>query len=367
MNITGNRRLRLFSILIGIALPLAAQQPRLSNARADTRSAASGLEQAFKTLVGAQSNAAWIGYAVRAVAGDHQMCCYSSFEDGAGNRCCRGCALESRALEGRGSTPAQIQSVSLEAPGYIFVLYRIEQRQVDRIRNFSAECELDGGGLTVYWLTDVRPAESIALLSLFALQSDQDRREEHRRSEPAIAAIAMHRDAAADQALEKFVAADQPQSLRERTVFWLGSARGRHGYEVLRRLVTQDPSERVREKAIFGLSVSREPDAAPAMISVAKNDSSARVRGQALFWLSQKAGRKEAAAITEAVENDPDTDVKKKAVFALSQLPRDEGVPLLIQVARTNSNPAVRKQAIFWLGQSQDSRALQFFEEVLLR
>ena len=62
-----------------------------------------------------------------------------------------------------------------------------------------------------------------------------------------------------------------------------------------------------------------------------------------------------------------DTDVKKKAVFALSQLPRDEGVPLLIQVARTNRNPAVRKQAIFWLGQSQDSRALQFFEEVLLR
>jgi len=366
MNITGNRRICPYAILISIALPLAAQQPRLSNARVETRSAAAGLEQAFKALVGAQSNAAWIGYAVAAVAGDHQMCCYSSFEDGSGNRCCRGCSLEGRGSMFR-NTPAQTQPVSLEAPGYIFVLYRIEQRQVDRIRNFSAECELDGGGLTVYWLTDVRPAESIALLSSFALQSDQDRREEHRRSEPAIAAIAMHRDAAADQALEKFVAADQPQSLRERTVFWLGSARGRHGYEVLRRLVTQDPSERVREKAIFGLSVSRDPDAAPAMINVAKNDSSARVRGQALFWLSQKAGGKEAAAITEAVENDPDTDVKKKAVFALSQLPRDEGVPLLIQVARTNRNPAVRKQAIFWLGQSQDSRALQFFEEVLLR
>jgi HEAT repeat protein len=376
MKITGQQRFCAYAILLSIALPLAAQQPRLTNAKVETRPAAAGLEQTFKTLVAAQSNAAWIGYAVRAVAGDHQMCCYSSFEDGAGNRCCRGCSLESRALEGRGSTfsgtsssqtGAQTQPVSLEAPGYIFVLYRIEQRQVDRIRNFSADCELDGGGLTVYWLTDVRPAESIALLSSFAIQSDHDRREDHRRGEPAIAAIAMHADPAADQALEKFVAADQPQSLREHTVFWLGSARSRHGYEVLRRLVTQDPSERVREKAIFGLSVSREPDAAPAMISVAKNDASPRVRGQALFWLSQKAGHKEAAAITEAVENDPDTDVKKKAVFALSQLPRDEGVPLLIQVARTNRNPAVRKQAIFWLGQSQDSRALQFFEEVLLR
>ena len=70
-------------------------------------------------------------------------------------------------------------------------------------------------------------------------------------------------------------------------------------------------------------------------------------------------------AIDSAIENDPDTDVKKQAVFALSQLPKDEGVPKLIQVAETNHNPVVRKQAMFWLGQSQDVRALEFFEKVL--
>jgi len=52
-------------------------------------------------------------------------------------------------------------------------------------------------------------------------------------------------------------------------------------------------------------------------------------------------------------------------VFALQQLPSGEGVPILIQVARANRNPAVRKQAMFWLGQSNDPRALAFFEEVL--
>jgi HEAT repeat protein len=57
--------------------------------------------------------------------------------------------------------------------------------------------------------------------------------------------------------------------------------------------------------------------------------------------------------------------VKKKAVFALSQLPKDEGVPKLIEVAQNNHNPAVRKQAMFWLGQSNDPRALAFFEKVL--
>jgi HEAT repeat protein len=57
--------------------------------------------------------------------------------------------------------------------------------------------------------------------------------------------------------------------------------------------------------------------------------------------------------------------VKRQAVFALSQLPRGEGVTRLIDVAKNNRNPAVRKQAMFWLGQSQDPRALAFFEEVL--
>jgi HEAT repeat protein len=84
-----------------------------------------------------------------------------------------------------------------------------------------------------------------------------------------------------------------------------------------------------------------------------------------LFWLAQKAGKKTETTIAGAIDNDPDTEVKKKAVFGLSQMPRDEGVPKLIEVAQTNKNPEVRKQAIFWLGQSEDPRALAFFEKVL--
>jgi HEAT repeat protein len=103
------------------------------------------------------------------------------------------------------------------------------------------------------------------------------------------------------------------------------------------------------------------------MIELARKDESAHVRGQALFWLSQKAGQKATQAISDAIENDPETDVKKKAVFALSQLPKDEGVPKLIEVARKNRNREVRKDAMFWLGQSNDKRALAFFEEVLTR
>lgn len=338
-----------------------AQQPRLSNAKVETRAITGGLDREFHSILTAEPGPAWVGYAVRSVPGDHQMCCYSSFEDGNGNRCCRGCALEGAHS---GVTIANNPGpISLESPGYIFVLFRIEQHAVDRIRTFLADCELDGGGLPIHWLTNVAPAESVAWLNQFATDGSFD----HRRSEPAMAAIALHADAAADAALERFVAPGQPEELRERATFWLGQARGRRGFEVLRHIVTEDASDRVREKAIFGLNVSREPEAVVVMVQVAKNDHSAHVRGQALFWLAHKAGEKAAAAITEAIENDPDTDVKKKAVFALQQLPPDEGVPLLIQVARANKNPAVRKQAMFWLGQSNDPRAVRFFEEVLLR
>jgi HEAT repeat protein len=98
---------------------------------------------------------------------------------------------------------------------------------------------------------------------------------------------------------------------------------------------------------------------------MAHDDESTQVRGQALFWLAQKADKKASEAITGAIQNDPDTEVKKKAVFALSQMPKEEGVPKLIDVARTNKNFEVRKQAMFWLGQSNDPRALAFFENIL--
>jgi HEAT repeat protein len=54
-------------------------------------------------------------------------------------------------------------------------------------------------------------------------------------------------------------------------------------------------------------------------------------------------------------------------VFALSQRPKDEAVPALLQVARTSRDPRLRKSAIFWLGQTDDARALAYFEDVLTK
>jgi HEAT repeat protein len=300
-------------------------------------SPASSLEQSFRDQ-SAQPQPAWIGYTVPAVQGHEQTCNY-------GNDYRQGV---------RPPGP-----VHLEPPEQAQIMFRIQDNHVGKIRVISGDCQLDADGVPLRWIRDVRPAESIAFLVTF-VNSDID----HVR-DGAVAAIALHADGAADEALERFAGIGQPESLREKAVFWMGEARGQRGYDNLRRIVTADASDHVREKAIFALSISKEPQAVDTMIAVAHNDASAHVRGQALFWLAQKAGKKAVGAISGAIDNDPDTEVKKKAVFALQQLPDGEGVPMLIQVARANRNPAVRKQAMFWLGQSNDPRALAFFEEVL--
>jgi hypothetical protein len=119
--------------------------------------------------------------------------------------------------------------------------------------------------------------------------------------------------------------------------------------------------------ALAAIAFHTDPQAVDVLLGLARDAPSTRVRGHALFWLAQRAGERAVAGITRALAEDPETDVKKKAVFALSRLPRDRGVPLLIETARSNRNPAVRRQAMFWLGQSNDPRALAYFEEVLKR
>lgn len=337
--------MRLSILIVIMGLPLAAQQPRIGNARVETR-AAGNLDSAFRAIVASAEAPEWVAWTVPAVKGHGESCCWSNNY--------RGCALEGQNKTGVAGKPGPVM---LEGSTTLIVLFRLEHHEVGKMQTVSGDCELDAGGLPVVLLTGVRPADSVALLAGM-LKPDQYH---------AVGAIAMHEDASADAALEKLAGAGQPEKLREKVGFWLAAARGARGFETLKRLNAAETDDRVREKNMFAFSVSKEPQAVDALIEAAKNDKSARVRGQALFWMAHKAGQRETAAIKDSVENDPELEVKKKAVFALNQLPQGEGVPLLIQVARTSKSPEVRKQAMFWLGQSKDARAIGFFQEVLQR
>jgi HEAT repeats len=360
-----SRFLKLFlGGILSLGFGIAAANPDQSqfvNAKLETRSAAHGLEAAVRRAEAESTQPTWLAYEVEAVEGNHSMCCGNYHDDGQSLHCGT-CNLENEhAPAGAGKN--QNKTINLEQNAPVTILLRVDQKRVVRVRMASSSCTLDAGGLRAIWLTDVKPAESVALLTRYVSENGHDR--DGGLTEQALMAIAQHADSSADRALSNFVAPDQPFWLREKATFWLGASRGQSGLQLLEKMTKSDSSSDMRAKVAFALFVSHEPPAVDDLVRMAKDDPEAHVRGQALFWLGQKAGQKASAAITGAIQNDPDTEVKKKAVFALSQMPKDEGVPKLIDVAQNNKNPEVRKQAMFWLGQSNDPRALAFFEKIL--
>jgi HEAT repeats len=340
------------------ALGQAPAPPKTENAKIERRAVTGSFAQTIDAWAKSAIQAQWIAYAVPAVSGDRQICC-GDWHDGA----CGPCRLEGS--EHGSNINLRSDKVKLEGPRSLIVLLRAENGQIGKIRTVSEDCTIDAGGLQVTWLSEVKPAESVKYLVKFVAIQEFEERGHDRLSRGALTAIALTDDSSSDQVIATFVAPDKPEGLRKEAAFWAGEARGAAGFALLKRMAKNDPSSEVRAHVTFALSVSRENDALDEMIRMAHEDTSTHVRGQALFWLAQKAGKKASSTITGAIDNDPDTEVKKKAVFALSQMPKDEGVPKLIEVAQNNRNAEVRKQAMFWLGQSNDPRALEFFEKVL--
>jgi hypothetical protein len=359
--------------MVGCAVIVTAQEappkPRISNAKVQELSASAGLRATVDGAVQKQAGPLWIGYRIPTAAKDRTMCCFDSLDnfEAASGRCCTGCRMES---DKGGSFNGTNSDCSPPEPlPYAFMFFRAEQKQITKVRVYSADCALDFANLTLFWLENVKPEESVELLSGLVMAENAESAEERKKdpARQAVMAIALHDTPAADGALEKMIQPGQRASLRENVAFWLGVERGKKGLELLRKYVRDDPDDRMREKGTFAFSQSKEPEALKDLIAMARHDQSPRVRGQAIFWLAQKGGRKAGEQITQAIEDDPETEVKKKAVFALSQMHDEDAVPRLISLARTNKNPIVRKQAIFWLGQSKDPRALDFLEEILTK
>jgi HEAT repeat protein len=333
------------------------------DSKLEARKAGADLSATMKEVVASADGPRWIGYDVAAVPGEHGDCC-GKYESGTLNQSKGVWHLEKENGKGSGSVHER-SDLKTEANGKLWILYRADRKHIERILVSSNQCELDAGGLRLIWLKDVKSAESVAFLSGMVQGQEKSGGGEYSIEEQALMALALHADVEADKALARFSAPEQPEKRRERASFWMGAARGEAGLAQLKTMAKTDPSSEVRAQVSFGLFVSKAPGATEEIIRMAREDGSPRVRGQALFWLAEKAGAKAENAIAGAITNDPDTEVKKKAVFALSRMPKDEGVPKLIEVAEKNKNPEVRKQAMFWLGQTEDPRALAFFEKVL--
>jgi HEAT repeats len=357
------------SVLVLLSISLCAfGQPtaRLANAQVQNLSASGGLAKTVEPLVANSKGPTWIGYAVATQSRKRMICCCSDSLRNWGKHggCAGGCRLDNDSGASFFNS-SDGPCVSDQPQTHILVFLRAQAGKITQVRPFTPDCALDAKNLPVYWLTDVRDAESVAFLASLAgrkndlatLHSDNG----------VLDAIALHNDASADAALESFMVPASPSKLREQAAFWMGEERGHHGFEVLRRYIRSDQDAGFRDHLTFAISQSGDDEAVGELLRTAHQDASSHVRGQALFWLAQQAGSKVVGEISDAIDNDPDTDVKKKAVFALTQMPEHEGVSKLIEVASKNRNMVVRREAIFWLGQSDDPRALAFIEQILLR
>lgn len=352
---TTPRRLALLlcSAVVVAAAPaaVALDAPRPLNARFAAPPAADPA-RAVEILVREGVERAWLGYAVPIVAGDHEMCCSVNGLAGV-------CPLDGH--DGIHIDRHDEFRTARRAPDSLAVFVRLRPGGVSEVRIHSGDCAVDAGGATYYALDDVDPAQSVAFLAPLVESWTGD------VSEGALAALAMHAAEEAATALERFTAPSRPEELRAQAAFWIGIGRGAEGLGLLTRLLREDPSPEVREKVVFAIYAGEAPAASGMLIDVAREDESPDVRKAALFWLGQLAGERAAGELRDAVTRDPDAEVREAAVFALSQLPADESVPALIEIARGSRHAEVRRMATFWLGQSDDARALEFFEELLGR
>jgi len=67
----------------------------------------------------------------------------------------------------------------MEGARQLVVLYRLEAKQVVKIRVASEDCTLDAGGLPFVWLTGVKAPESVALLATYVRSSNYEDHGDH--------------------------------------------------------------------------------------------------------------------------------------------------------------------------------------------
>jgi len=258
-----------------VTIPAAAQQPLTVNARVVSRSAGTNLPQALGVFLKEQTDAAWVGYTVPAVPGDGTL-----RNDGWSERC----RLEQGNLASGSNSPSSAGPagpVRLEPSGSMMVLFRVQNHEIQKLRTLSTDCQIDAGGLTFAWFEAVTPAQSVAFLKTLAADPV-----EKTRSEPALAAIALHRDAAATAALFD-LATTGTTRIRERALFWIARRAESKAAATISAAIERDPDVEVKKQAGFALSQLPRQEGVPLLINLARTSQNPAVRKQAYFWLGQ--------------------------------------------------------------------------------
>jgi hypothetical protein len=274
------------------------QQPHIVNGQLSPRPAGGNLPQTFRSLAGAEAGVAWIGYVVPVRDRNRTSCCWSS-ADGTTHfsgtmtsgdvPCCGACRLEpaaqgSAAVPPTSGTATRPGPIQLEGAERMAVLFRIVDRQVERIRTYSEDCQLDAGGMPVHWLQDVRAADSVSLLASLI---DAQPKSKSRVTNAALMAISQHAEPSAPRVIERLARAHAASGVRGEALFWLAQMAGEKVAGTITAAIENDPDTDVKRRAVFALSQLPKSEGVPLLIDVARRNANPAVRKQAMFWLGQ--------------------------------------------------------------------------------
>ena len=133
--------------------------------------------------------------------------------------------------------------------------------------------------------------------------------------------------------------------------------------------IAGDGEGRLSRDAILPAVIADSADVAPTLLRIARDrQRPTETRSRALHWVGQLGGATSAEPlVTIARDGSERHGVREAALFALSAVPDDGGISSLMRIADDAGDPWLRSKAVFWLGETEDARAMQLLQRLVLQ
>lgn len=247
------RRLLAAGLIFAAAISAGAQSP-VVNAVVEKRTASADFARDVQTLA-SRPTPAWIGY--RVPIQQRSDASMQGFES-----CCGRCRLA--------------------PPTDLVVLARVQGAAILELRPIAVDCDMDAGGMPLFWFDGVSADVSVAWLSTLVTQTGDARR----LADRALSAISQHAGSAAVTALVRFAQSGTTE-VRGRALFWLADRAADQALPTINATLQKDPDTEMKKMAVRALSRFPNDEGIPRLMEVARSHDNAEVRRQAMLQLGQ--------------------------------------------------------------------------------
>ncbi len=280
-------------------------------------------------------NHQWFNYKVAMEPNNGMPCCLIKQTESS-------CHLEKRSNSW--SSAASVSKSSKE----LTLTFKVKNDKLSDLFLAGSECKIETGKSMLTSISDVSNIDSLAFLNEQLKKASQNSHIEH----TILAAIALHSGTSSHAFLER-LAKSEERSIRRKSIFWLGEARNKAGYDSLLSIIEDNSrDEKTRAQAVLALSENSHSASVKKLVQLAKHSDNEHIQIEAIFWLAQNHSGLANEAIKEVLQNSDRRPVRKKAVFSLAQIDNQQSWQQLVSLAQSEGDRDVQEEAIFWLSQT---------------